>query len=61
LPVVVASAGYILESRGWPGDFAVGSIHKALGLTIRGLIALGMLALFIFVGFEAALRFHSDA
>jgi tetratricopeptide (TPR) repeat protein len=38
----------------------VGSILKALGLTIWGLIALGLLAVFMFVGFEAALRHRAS-
>jgi tetratricopeptide (TPR) repeat protein len=37
----------------------VGSILKALGLTIWGLIGLGLLAIFIFVGYEAALRYRA--
>ncbi len=39
----------------------MGSILKALGLTIWGLIALGLLAVFMFVGFEAALRYRASA
>jgi tetratricopeptide (TPR) repeat protein len=38
----------------------LGSILKALGLTIWGLIALGLLAVFMFVGFEAALRYRAS-
>lgn len=38
----------------------MGSILKALGLTIWGLIALGLLAVFMFVGFEAALRYRAS-
>ena len=38
----------------------VGSLLKALGLTIWGLIAFGLLALFIFVGYEAALKYRSS-
>jgi hypothetical protein len=32
----------------------MGSMLKALGLTIWGLIAFGLLVVFIFVGYEAA-------
>jgi hypothetical protein len=32
----------------------MGSLLKALGLTIWGLIAVGLLAIFIFVGYQAA-------
>lgn len=35
------------------------SLLKALGLTIWGLIAFGLIAIFIFVGYQAALRFRS--
>ena len=39
------------------------SILKALGLTIWGLIAIALLAMFVFVGYEAAIRHRaaSDA
>ena len=37
----------------------MGSMLKALGLTIWGLIAIGLLAIFIFVGFEAALKYRA--
>lgn len=37
----------------------MGPLLKALGLTIWGLVALGLLAVFIFVGYEAALKFRS--
>jgi len=43
------------------GDFAVGSILKALGLTIWGLIGFGLLAIFIFVGYEAALKYRASS
>ncbi|MGO9931823.1 MAG: tetratricopeptide repeat protein [Steroidobacteraceae bacterium] len=36
----------------------MGSILKALGLTIWGLIGLGLLAIFMFVGYEAALKYR---
>jgi tetratricopeptide (TPR) repeat protein len=39
----------------------VGSILKALGLTIWGLIACGLLAVLIFVGYEAALRYRASS
>src|SRR5580658_3794012 len=39
----------------------LGSILKALGLTIWGLIGFGLLAVFIFVGYQAALRFRSSS
>jgi tetratricopeptide (TPR) repeat protein len=39
----------------------VGSMLKALGLTIWGLIAFGLLAIFIFVGYEAALRYRASS
>jgi tetratricopeptide (TPR) repeat protein len=38
----------------------VGSILKALGMTIWGLIGFGLLAIFIFVGYEAAIRYHTS-
>jgi tetratricopeptide (TPR) repeat protein len=38
----------------------VGSILKALGLTIWGLIGLGLMAIFIFVGYEAALKYRAS-
>jgi hypothetical protein len=34
-------------------------VLKALGLTIWGLVGLGLLTLFVVVGYQAALRFHS--
>lgn len=37
----------------------MGPLLKALGLTIWGLVALGLLAVFIFVGYEAAVKFRS--
>jgi tetratricopeptide (TPR) repeat protein len=37
----------------------LGPLLKALGLTIWGLVALGLLTVFIFVGYEAALKFRS--
>jgi tetratricopeptide (TPR) repeat protein len=37
------------------------SLLKALGLTIWGLIAFGLLAIFIFVGYQAALKFRSSS
>jgi tetratricopeptide (TPR) repeat protein len=39
----------------------LGALLKALGMTIWGLIAFGLLAIFIFVGYEAAMRFRSSA
>jgi tetratricopeptide (TPR) repeat protein len=39
----------------------VGSILKALGLTIWGLIGFGLLAIFLFVGYEAALRHRASS
>jgi tetratricopeptide (TPR) repeat protein len=36
----------------------LGPLLKALGLTIWGLVALGLLAVFIFVGYQAAVKFH---
>ena len=36
------------------------SILKALGVTIWGVIAFGLLAIFIFVGYEAALKYRSS-
>jgi tetratricopeptide (TPR) repeat protein len=39
----------------------VGSILKALGLTIWGLIGFGLLAIFIFVGYEAALKYRASS
>jgi tetratricopeptide (TPR) repeat protein len=38
----------------------LGSILKALGLTIWGLIGFGLLVVFIFVGYQAALKFSSS-
>jgi tetratricopeptide (TPR) repeat protein len=43
------------------GDFAVGSLLKALGLTIWGLIGFGLLVIFLFVGYEAALRYRASS
>lgn len=37
------------------------SILKALGLTIWGLIAIGLMAIFIFVGYEASIRFRASS
>lgn len=37
------------------------SLLKALGLTIWGLIAFGLLVIFIFVGYQAALKFRSPS
>lgn len=37
------------------------SILKALGLTIWGLIAVGLLATFVFVGYEAAIRHRASS
>jgi len=39
----------------------VGSILRALGLTIWGLIGFGLLAIFIFVGYEAALKYRASS
>jgi tetratricopeptide (TPR) repeat protein len=39
----------------------LGSLLKALGLTIWGLIAFGLLAIFIFIGYEAALKFRGSS
>jgi tetratricopeptide (TPR) repeat protein len=39
----------------------VGSFLKALGLTIWGLIGFGLLAIFIFVGYEAALKYRASS
>jgi tetratricopeptide (TPR) repeat protein len=39
----------------------MGSILKGLGLTIWGLIAFGLLAIFMFVGYEAALRYRASS
>jgi len=39
----------------------VGSILKALGLTIWGLVAIGLLAIFIFVGYETAIRYRTSS
>jgi hypothetical protein len=39
----------------------MGSMLKALGLTIWGLIAFGLLVVFIFVGYEAALKYRSSS
>ena len=38
----------------------MGSILKAMGLTIWGLITLGLLAIFIFVGYQAAMRHRTS-
>jgi tetratricopeptide (TPR) repeat protein len=39
----------------------LGSLLKALGVTIWGLIAFGLLAIFVFVGYQAALKFRSPS
>ena len=39
----------------------MGSILKALGLTIWGLIGFGLLTIFIFVGYEAALKYRASS
>jgi tetratricopeptide (TPR) repeat protein len=39
----------------------MGSMLKALGLTIWGLIAFGLLVVFMFVGYEAALKHRSSS
>jgi hypothetical protein len=39
----------------------MGSMLKALGLTIWGLIAFGLLVLFIFVGYLAALKYRAPS
>ena len=39
----------------------MGSILKALGLTIWGLIGFGLLAIFLFVGYEAALKYRASS
>jgi tetratricopeptide (TPR) repeat protein len=39
----------------------VGSILKALGLTIWGLIGFGLMAIFIFVGYEAELKYRASS
>jgi hypothetical protein len=39
----------------------VRSILKALGLTIWGLVAIGLLAMFVFVGYEAAIRHRASS
>jgi hypothetical protein len=39
----------------------LGSILKALGLTIWGLIGFGLLAIFIFVGYEGALKYRASS
>jgi tetratricopeptide (TPR) repeat protein len=39
----------------------VGSILKALGLTIWGLIGIGLLAIFMIVGYEAALKHRASS
>ena len=39
----------------------MGSILKALGLTIWGLIGFGLLAIFIFVGYEVALKYRASS
>lgn len=39
----------------------MGSLLKALGMTIWGLIAFGLLAIFIFVGYQSALKFRSPS
>jgi hypothetical protein len=37
------------------------AVLKALGLTVWGLIAFGLLTLFLFVGYQAAIRFRSPS
>jgi tetratricopeptide (TPR) repeat protein len=46
---------------GWPdeGSTALRTLLKALGLTIWGLIAFGLLILFVFVGYQAAMKFRN--
>jgi tetratricopeptide (TPR) repeat protein len=44
-----------------PGGVAMQSILKALGLTIWGLVAIGLLAIFVFVGYEAAVRHRASS
>jgi tetratricopeptide (TPR) repeat protein len=39
----------------------VGSILRALGLTIWGLIGFGLLAIFLFVGYEAAVKYRASS
>jgi tetratricopeptide (TPR) repeat protein len=39
----------------------VGSILKGLGLTIWGLISFGLLAIFIFIGYEVAFRYRTSS
>jgi tetratricopeptide (TPR) repeat protein len=51
----------MLTLGGPVGDFTMGSILKALGLTIWGLIGLGLLAIFIFVGYETALKYRASS
>src|SRR5260370_33847125 len=50
-----------LESVPPNGDFAMKAILKALGLTIWGLIAIGLLATFVFVGYEAAIMHRASS
>jgi tetratricopeptide (TPR) repeat protein len=52
---------YILNPDHRLGDSALGSMLKALGLTIWGLIAFGLLAVFIFMGYEAALKYRASS
>jgi tetratricopeptide (TPR) repeat protein len=40
---------------------ALGSLLKGLGMTIWGLIAFGLLAIFVFVGYQAALKSRSPS
>ena len=47
------------SARALGAAIAVRSMLKALGLTIWGLIAFGLLAIFIFVGFKAALKYRA--
>lgn len=56
----IRTQGRELQSVPPNGDFAVRSILKALGLTIWGFIAIGLLALFMFVGYEAAIRHRAS-
>jgi hypothetical protein len=39
----------------------MGSIFKALGLTIWGLVAMGLLAIFMFAGYQAAIRYRASS
>jgi hypothetical protein len=48
-----------LESALPNREFAVRALLKALGLTIWGLIAIGLLSIFVFVGYEAAIKLRA--